>query len=659
MLRLGFEPDHLSADHIAALQRIRTEACGDILTMTTMAGCGHPGGSMSTLDALLTIYANANIHPDAPMDPDRDRVFVSHGHISPGWYSALAAYGFCDRDQAVREFRRFGSTFGGHVEMSVPGVEWNTGNLGQGLSAAVGSAIGARLAVADPTVDLREQPGFGWRVYCLMGDGEQQKGQVGEARRLAVKYGCSNVCAFVDLNGLQIGGKIADVMPQQIAALWAADGWNVIEIDGHDFSALYDAYAAFSRGHVADPSRPTVIIGTTVMGKGVSFMEHLHKWHGQTLPVDSLREALAELGVEDRYDRLAAERAAMPKGELNHPFPTNPPPELQVGPPRIYPIDAKADCRGAYGNVMTELSAANNGDRVRVAAFSADLEGSVKLNGFHANSPAAFIEGGIQEHNSATASGRLSREGYSVFFSTFGIFGVTEVFNQQRLNGFNKSNLKLVCTHCGTDVGEDGPTHQVIDYVGLLRSTFDWEIVVPADPNQCDRIIRNVCGREGNQFVGMGRSKMLPIARADGSGPFYDGSVGFEPGRADVLREGDAGAILACGPMVGYAVAAHDIVAERLGKRVRVVNMASLKPFDGDAIRAAAATGFVLTAEDHNPDTGLGGLVATFLADEGISTRLERGGIDQWGMSGKPLEIHAAFGLDAEGLARRVIRALT
>ena len=659
MLRLGFEPDRLSDDHIATFERVRREACGDILTMTTMSSSGHPGGSMSTLDALLMIYANANVQADAALDPDRDRVFVSHGHVSPAWYSALGAYGFCDRDQAVREFRRFGSTFGGHVEMGVPGVEWNTGNLGQGLSAAVGSAIGARLSVADPSVDLREQPGFAWRVYCLMGDGEQQKGQVGEARRLAVKYGCNNICAFVDLNGLQIGGKIGDVMPQDIAGLWAADGWNVVHVDGHDFAALYDAFAAAARGDVEDPTRPTVLIGATVMAKGVSFMENLAKWHGQTLPLDSLRKALAELGVEDRYDRLAAERKAMKPGVLGHPFPTCPPPELTVGPPIIYPVDNKADCRSAYGNVMTELAQANNKDKVRVAAFSADLTGSVKLNGFQAKSPAGFIEGGIQEHNSATASGRLSREGFSVFFSTFGIFGVTEVFNQQRLNGFNKANLKLVCTHCGTDVGEDGPTHQVIDYVGLLRSTFDWEIFVPADPNQCDRMIRDICGRAGNQFVGMGRSKMLPIARADGSGPFYDGTVGFEPGRADVLREGDAGTILACGPMVGYAVDAHDLVAERLGKRVRVVNMASLAPFDGEAIRAAAGTGYVLTAEDHNPHTGLGGVVATFLADEGIATRLERAGIDQWAMSGKPAEIHAAYGLDGEGLAKRVIRALT
>ena len=306
---------------------------------------------------------------------------------------------------------------------------------------------------------------------------------------------------------------------------------------------------------------------------------------------------------------------------------------------------------------MQDLAERNNTDGIKVVAFSADLEGSVKLDAFHAVAPAAFIEGGIMEHNSATASGRLSCDGYQVFFSTFGIFGVTEVFNQQRLNDYNRTNLKLACTHCGIDVGEDGPTHQVIDYVGLLRSTFGWSIHVPGDANQCDRIVRWAANQPGNHFIGMGRSKWKSIARADG-GVFYDGTVGYTPGVADVLRDGDDGAILAVGPTVRFAVAAHDLVFEATGKRVRVVNMASLRPVDEQAIRDAAGTGFVLTAEDHHPDTGLGGIVANVIADAGIAVRLQRAGVDQWPMSGPPADIFAAYSLDAGGIAARVIAAL-
>ncbi len=658
MFLLGFEPKTLSSDHITRLDALQRRCAGDILAMTTLAGCGHPGGSMSTLHSLLLCYANCRLDPQAPMAPQRDRLFISHGHISPGAYATLAAFGYCDRREMLVTFRHFGSIFGGHVEMGVPGVEWNTGNLGQGLSAAVGSALGARLEKANPKADLRTQNGASYKVICSMGDGEQQKGQISEARRLAVKYGCNNLIGIVDWNRLQIGGETADIMPQDIAAGWASDGWNVIPVDGHDWQALYQALRAAYLNETARPDRPTVLLAHTVMGKGVPEMENLAKWHGQALKPADAKPILAELGWDLDLDELIAARGALGEGDFNHPFPLVPPPKLEVGPPIVYGSDTVTDCRSAYGAVMTELSTKNNTDRVKVAAFSADLCGSVKLNGFRDQSPAAFIEGGIQEHNSATASGRLSREGYSVFFSTFGIFGVTEVFNQQRLNGFNKTNLKLVCTHCGTDVGEDGPTHQVIDYAGLLRSTFDWEVFVPADPNQCDRIVRAVCDRSGNQFVGMGRSKLAALSKADGSGPFYDGSVGFVPGRADVIRDGADGAILAVGPTVAQAEKAHDLLWERRGKRLAVVNMASLRPFDRSAVLKAAETGYVLTVEDHHPDTGLGGLVATALADAGVSTQLERAGIDQWGMSGKPADIYRAYRIDAEGLYGRVAEAL-
>jgi transketolase len=658
MLRLGFEPEHLTDLHLEELEKLRVRCTCDLLTMTTLAGCGHPGGSMSTLPALLLLYANANVDADDPMADLRDRIIVSHGHVAPATYATLAAWGFCDREEAVLTLRHFGSLFGGHVEQGVPGVEWNTGNLGQGLSAAVGSALGARLAVADPKLDLRKQQGSAWNTFCLMGDGEQQKGQQSEARRLAVKYGCSNLLGIVDYNQLQIGGAIDDIMPQHIAADFASDGWNVVEVDGHDWREMYGAMRAFVLGQVEDPTRPTVLIAHTTMGYGVDFMEDQARYHGQTLPPAQLHDAIAQLGGEDRYDELAERRAALPIGEINHPFPVVAPPALDLGEPTIYGLDVKTDCRSAYGNVMKELAEKNNRDKIQVAAFSADLEGSVKLNAFHAASPAGFIEGGIQEHNSASASGRLSREGFSVFFSTFGIFGVTETFNQQRLNGFNNANLKLVCTHCGTDVGEDGPTHQVVDDLGLMRSTFDWEIFAPADPNQTDRVIRAIAARPGCQYVGVGRSKLPTLSKADGSGPFYDGTVGFEPGQADVIRDGDDGAIIACGPLVGEACAAHDAIFERTGKRVRVVNLASIRPYDEQAILDAAATGFVLTVEDHIPDTGLGGLVALVIADAGVATRLRRAGIDRWSMSGKPADIFAAYRINAAGIADRFVDLL-
>ena len=199
-----------------------------------------------------------------------------------------------------------------------------------------------------------------------------------------------------------------------------------------------------------------------------------------------------------------------------------------------------------------------------VVGFSCDLEGSVKMDGFHKVSDTAFFESGIQEHHTATASGAMSREGFVTFFSTFGTFGVTEVFNQMRLNDINNTNLKLVCTHLGLDVGEDGQTHQCIDYIGLLQNLFGFSIFIPADPNQTDRIIRYVAGRPGNFFVGMGRSKVSPILDESGL-PAFAGDYRFVPAKADWLRQGGQAAILAYGPIVHEAVKACEELANNHG----------------------------------------------------------------------------------------------
>ncbi|MCK6529459.1 transketolase [Myxococcota bacterium] len=650
MFRIGFAGSHLTPEHIRGLEDLHRRCAGDIVLMTTLAGSGHPGGSLSSLHALLTVYANVRHDPARPLDADRDRVFVSHGHISPGTYSVLGAYGYFDREEALLGFRRFGSPFGGHVEIGVPGVEWNTGNLGQGLSAGVGAALAGQLHGRD------------FRTIVCMGDGEQQKGQISEARRTAVKYSLDRLVAIVDYNGLQIGGRTSDVMPQDIAAGWRADGWNVWEVDGHDWSALYKALRRAYLGETPEPGRPTAIIARTVMGHGIPFIENDAAYHGSTLTSDQARRALQGLGVPDALDELQSRRKALPKGEMRHSFPEAPLPAIEVGAPVVYPPekDGKAaytDNRSAYGRAMADLARLNNaGGARRIVAVSCDLEGSVKLSDFRRVDPEAFIEAGIQEHNAATMAGRLSREGFSAFVSTFGVFAVTEVFNQQRLNDYNATNVKVVATHCGLDVGEDGPTHQCIDYIGLLTSTFGFEVFLPADPNQTDRIVRAIAGRPGNQFVGMGRSKMPLVTREDGS-PFYDGAYRFLPGKADRLREGGAAAILACGPIVGEALAAREILA-REGIQVEVWNHASVKPLDAEAVRAAARTGLVLTAEDHHVDTGLGSHVSNLVAEEGLPCRVVRAGVSGFCGSGKPSELYAAMGLDAEGLARRLRSAL-
>lgn len=639
-MRQGFEAPSLSADQSAHLAALRPKCAADIVRLVSLSASGHPGGSLSSLDALLVLYAAAALDPAAPHDVDRDRVVISHGHISPGVYATLAAFGYFPLQEAFRGFRKAGSVFGGHIETVVPGVEWNTGNLGQGLSVGAGFAMAARAR------------GASFTTFVGMGDGEQQKGQIGEARRFAVKYKLNNLVAFIDFNGLQIGGKISDVMPQDIRASWVADGWNVLDVDGHDHAALYAAFRAAVRHETANPDAPTLLLLKTVMGKGISFIENDHNYHGQALTDEMADRAFAELGQASNLAELRADRAAN-RDSLHHHIVVDRDINLDLGEPLTY--TESNDCRSAYGNAMTDLAKrnVNRPGSWPIVAVSADLEGSVKLGGFRKTAPNWFFEGGIAEHSSATMVGAASKERVVPVFSTFGMFAFAETYNQNRLSDQNGSAPKLIVTHCGLDVGEDGPTHQCIDYVSLLRNLYGFELYVPADPNETDRIVRFAIGRYAPIAVAMGRSK-LPILTDESGAPLYGGSATFEPGRWSTVRNGTDAVVFAYGSMVYRAVAAHDLLKAK-GISLKVVNASSLKPHDEAAILdAARSIGTLVTYEDQCVNTGLGALVAATLGDNGIAARLRRLGVKQYGTSGKPDDLYAEQGLAPADLARNV-----
>jgi len=291
MKQNGFTNSDLDKNTLLELENLSSQCKADILAMTTLAASGHPGGSMSSIDMYLTLFKCANLFPDTPNNPDRDRIVTSHGHTSPGVYAALARNGFFNIDDAISGFRRAGSIFEGHVERIVPGIEWGTGNLGQGLSVGCGFAMAAKINRKN------------YNTFVVMGDGEQQKGQISEAREFAAKNKLTHLTVLIDNNHLQISGNIKDIMPQNIKENFISDGWNVIEINGHDFNQIYESlYKA-----VNDDKAPTAIIADTVMGKGVSFMENIAKFHGVPLNEEDFYKAVKELSVEmdlEKYKKM-------------------------------------------------------------------------------------------------------------------------------------------------------------------------------------------------------------------------------------------------------------------------------------------------------------------------------------------------------------------
>ncbi|AYD39380.1 transketolase [Clostridium fermenticellae] len=257
----------------------------DIITMLTESASGHPGGSLSSVEILTTLYFNEmNIDPENPGDLDRDRFVLSKGHAAPALYSVLCRRGFFDVKK-LKTLRKINSTLQGHPNMNeVSGIDMSTGSLGQGISAAVGMAIAGKI------------DGKNYRVYFILGDGELEEGQVWEASMAAAQYKLDNLTAFVDHNGLQIDGPCEEVMSAEpITDKFKAFRWNVIEIDGHDFNQIIDAIEQAKK----TKGKPTVIVCKTVKGKGVSFMENQVEWHGSAPNQEQCDIALKEIGGEE------------------------------------------------------------------------------------------------------------------------------------------------------------------------------------------------------------------------------------------------------------------------------------------------------------------------------------------------------------------------
>jgi len=251
-----------------------------IIQMLAKAGSGHPGGSLSSADLITALYFTVLKHnPKEPNWPNRDRFHMSKGHCCPLWYAVLAESGYFPIEK-LWSLRQLGSMLQGHPDRHTPGVEAASGSLGQGLSVALGMSLAANIDKKD------------YRVYCLMGDGEIQEGNIWEAAMASSHYKCDNLCGILDYNGFQIDGKTKDIMNlEPLTDKWQAFGWYVIEIDGHN---MRDILSAYSQANTIK-SKPTIIIAHTIKGKGVSFMENVLDFHGRAPTKEEEERALKEL----------------------------------------------------------------------------------------------------------------------------------------------------------------------------------------------------------------------------------------------------------------------------------------------------------------------------------------------------------------------------
>ena len=602
--------------------------------MVTNAQSGHPGGSLSSLDYLAMIYAmriwKAN-----------ESVVVSHGHISPAVYSVLGELGAIDKERVVEKFRKADDIFEGHVNRKINGIHFGTGPLGVGGSAACGFALGDELNGVGTSDDMRI-------TFLMMGDGEQQEGQVYEAMNFAAKHKLGKLINFIDYNEVQLTDSLDKTMPTNIRGFYEAAGWDVHEVDGHDFAAMWDVLGRAA----AVTDKPSVIIGNTVMGQGIEFMakdgrEKKSDWHGKPPAAeDSEAALLAEAALsEEEVAVLNAGLAELPD-EIFTSYDLELARPVEPGEPRTYEAGTQQACRNAYGAALLDLARENE----HVIALAADLAGSVKTAVMGKEFPDRHIECGIAEQHMVSCAGGVSLRGIVPFCSTFGAFMTSRAKDQARVNDINECNVKMVSTHCGLSVGEDGPTHQAIDDLSSFAGFFHTSLFEPADANQCDRIIRYIASTYGNAYVRMGRSNLPVLAREDGS-EFFAGDYKFKPGKADVIKEGTRATIVASGPMVAVALEA----AEQLGGDIEVIAVSSFVPFDNETIAASAKkTGKVVTTHDHHIRTGLGSFVENALSVAGVEAKLKKLGVSEYQLSGKPAELYAKSGLSVDAIVAAV-----
>jgi transketolase len=626
------------------------------------AGSGHAGGTLSVMDLAAALYLRAAEHdPCNPNWEDRDRIVWSAGHKAPALYVSLGMAGYCPIEDVVT-LRKLGSPFQGHPHwLKLPGVEVSTGSLGQGLSISVGMALAARM------------DGKTHKIFCLMGDGEQQEGQVWEAAMEAGHFHLDNIVAIVDCNRLQIDGKVHEVMEvEPLAAKYKSFGWDVLRIDGHDMGQIVDA---FHQARMA-AGKPVAILATTVKGKGVSFMENVPGWHGRAPNRKELDAALIELGLVGRLkvDELL-EKASRCQAEVDRRLASRMPRfsrNYWWNASEIMHVKMEPTRKG-FGK-----SLAIDGADERVVCLGLDISGSITIADFYAGKPERshrWFSMGIAEQSATSAAAGLAREGKLPVLGSYATFSAARNLDQIRVSVcYANLNVLIAGAHAGVSVGPDGATHQALEDLFAMMGLPNMVVVAPCDAVETERATRHLLLQHvGPKYIRFAR-EATPVITSEET-PFVFGKANvirlrreqadfasaFETRLAqDHADEHEDLTIVACGPMVPEAMRAAWILKREFGYETRVLNMHTLKPMDEAAIVSAAReTGVVVTAEEHQIGA-LSGRVSSIITASselyGLPIMTAAIGVkDRFGDSGAPWELVKELEVSAEHIAVRAM----
>jgi transketolase len=611
-----------------SLRNIATRLRIDCVRSTSEAGSGHPTTCLSAAEIVATLFfAEMRYEPSNPQNPDADRFVLSKGHAAPILYAAWAEAGAFDRAELLN-LRSIDSDLEGHPTPRLPFVDVATGSLGQGICAAIGTALNARLTGSD------------YRTYVLLGDGEVAEGSVWEAAQVAPRLKLSSLCAIIDVNAFGQSGPTQfghDV--DEYVTRWRAFGWHATAVDGHDLEALLRAFADARR----TKDRPTMIVARTLKGKGVSIFENKDGWHGKALKKgEELDRAIAEL--ERQFVPEGPRPAVQKPAAKGRPWPHA---ATAPMPPPAYKLGESVATREAYGTALASLAAADP----RVVALDADV-GNSTFSEKVAKQPATkdrFIQTYIAEQVMVGMGMGLAARGAIPFPSTFACF-LARAADFIRMLGISNLNVKLAGSHAGVSIGEDGPSQMALEDLAMMRAVPNCAVLYPCDGTSAERLVALAAEHRGPAYIRTSRPKTPVI---------YDADERFEVGGSKVLRSSgdDAATVVGAGITVFEALKAHDELA-REGIAIRVIDAYSVQPIDKATLLSAARRTHdrIITVEDHYVNGGLGDAVSEAVCPDGIS--VIRLGVTEIPRSGKPEELIDRYGISSRSIVAAVRRVM-
>ena len=586
----------------------------DSIRASAAAGSGHPTSSMSAADLTSVLLAKYLRYDFAePENPNNDHLVFSKGHASPLLYALYKAAGAVS-DEELLSFRKFGSPLEGHPTPVLPWVDVATGSLGQGLPIAVGIALAGKYLDRLP-----------YRVWVLCGDSEMAEGSMWEAFEHAAFSRLDNLTAVIDVNRLgQRGETMHGWDVANYAARARAFGWKAVEIDGHDLEQIDRAYGeAIEAG-----GQPTVIVAQTVKGKGVAAVENKGGLHGKAL--EGAEAATEELGgLRD----ITVKVAAPSNDEQPHHFAVQ-----EHGLPS-YALGEKVATRKAYGDALAALGSA----RTDIVALDGEVSNSTFAEVFAQAHPDRYFEMYIAEQQMVAAAVGLQVRDWVPFASTFAAF-LSRASDFIRMAAVSRANIRLVGSHAGVSIGEDGPSQMGLEDIAAMRAVHGSTVLYPSDANQTTQLIAQMADREGVVYLRTTR-EAAPV--------IYDPDDSFAIGGSRVVRssESDDVAIVAAGITVHEALKAAQTISSD-GITARVIDLYSIKPIDAATLhKAAEDTGRLITVEDHWAEGGIGDAVLQVFADTDVRPRIVTLAVMEMPASGTPAELLGAAGIDADHIA--------